>query len=328
VKYIYVVTAIVMFLNFNLVPQTKPDSGLIAYWPFNGNANDESGNNHDGGLNGGVLLTNDRFGNPESAYAFDGINGRIHYPLLWGFNEAPNYLTMAAWFNYAQTESEGKILYHGWTGEFQLLAVGDTAAGGVHLSSGWYSAHTAIVPNTWYFIVAIWEKGDKLSLYLDGILADTLSVPDEPLGIQASLYFSSIGSYNQSAGAFFTGMIDDIRIYDRALSGNEIDSLFSEGVTSVEEKALAIPDNFELLQNYPNPFNPTTKIKYQIPDGGLVSLQVYNLLGEVVTTLVNAEQPVGQYEVDFDATSLPNGIYFYKLQAGSFADTKKMILLK
>jgi len=108
---------------------------------------------------------------------------------------------------------------------------------------------------------------------------------------------------------------------------------------SVEDNNLGeLPQEFSLLQNYPNPFNPTTRIKYQIPDAGLVSLQVYNLLGEVVATLVNEEKSAGTYEVEFSAIggsasggnayTLPSGIYFYKLQAGSFVETNKMILMK
>ena len=87
-----------------------------------------------------------------------------------------------------------------------------------------------------------------------------------------------------------------------------------------------------LYQNYPNPFNPTTKIKYGIPNSGLITLQVYNLLGEVVTTLVNKQQSAGNYEVSFDAASaaggLSSGIYLYKIQAGDYSDLKKMILLR
>jgi hypothetical protein len=86
--------------------------------------------------------------------------------------------------------------------------------------------------------------------------------------------------------------------------------------------------NFLLLQNYPNPFNPTTKIRYQVPTTGLVSLQVYNSLGEVVATLVDEEKPVGTYELNWNAVNLPSGFYFYRLQSGSFVETKKMILMK
>jgi ASPIC and UnbV/FG-GAP-like repeat/Secretion system C-terminal sorting domain len=94
--------------------------------------------------------------------------------------------------------------------------------------------------------------------------------------------------------------------------------------------------SFALLQNYPNPFNPSTKIKFTIPNvgdanfasGTNVKLVVYDVLGNEVATLVNEEKSAGTYEVDFIAASLTSGVYFYKLQAGSFVQTKKMILLK
>ncbi len=84
----------------------------------------------------------------------------------------------------------------------------------------------------------------------------------------------------------------------------------------------------ELEQNYPNPFNPSTKIKYQIADAGFVNLQVYDVLGNEVSTLINKEMQAGSYEVEFDASNLPSGIYYYTLNTGSFKQTKKMILLK
>jgi glycosidase len=102
---------------------------------------------------------------------------------------------------------------------------------------------------------------------------------------------------------------------------------YGSGITAVENEE-KVPDGFELLQNYPNPFNPSTKIKFQIPDLGVVTLKVYDVLGKEVATLVNEERPSGSYEVNFDASQLPSGIYFYKLSAGTFEQTKKMILLK
>ena len=86
--------------------------------------------------------------------------------------------------------------------------------------------------------------------------------------------------------------------------------------------------DFTLLQNYPNPFNPSTIIKYQIPELSFVTLKIYDVLGNEITNLVNEEEPIGSYEIEFDATTLPSGIYFYKLQAGNFVETKKMVLLK
>jgi hypothetical protein len=85
---------------------------------------------------------------------------------------------------------------------------------------------------------------------------------------------------------------------------------------------------FILQNNYPNPFNPITIIQYQIPEVGLVSLQVFDILGNEVATLVNEEKPGGTYEVQFDASNLSSGVYFYRLRAGSFTEIKKMVLLR
>jgi len=88
------------------------------------------------------------------------------------------------------------------------------------------------------------------------------------------------------------------------------------------------PEGFQLYQNYPNPFNPTTKIQYSIPEYGLVTIKVYDLLGKEVTTLINEEKPAGGYEVKFNTDNLPSGIYFYSLTAHEYMETMKMILLK
>ena len=327
-KNIYLTVSIIILSGFSLFAQTNLDSGLVAYWPFNGNADDESGNGHDGTLQGGVTLSDDRFGNPESAYTFNGIDGRIDYGLLWSGGNAPSSLTMAAWFNYAQTGNEGKIIYHGWSGEFQLLAIGNTAAAAVHLNSGWYNTHVMISPDTWYFLVATWEQGGQLLLYLDGQPMDTTGVPNKPLDQQPTTYYPSIGSYNQSAGAFFTGMIDDIRVYNRVLTQEEIDSLNNEGISSVEMTNALIPEEFKLNQNYPNPFNPSTTVNFSIPEATFVSLKIFNSLGEEVETLVAEELGGGNYKYDWNAINLPSGIYFYKLQSENFVETKKMILMK
>ncbi|MDH3268697.1 MAG: family 16 glycosylhydrolase [Ignavibacteria bacterium] len=118
------------------------------------------------------------------------------------------------------------------------------------------------------------------------------------------------------------------------IGGSTIDVFFdnirvSSGTTPVNiSEILIAPKSFQLFQNYPNPFNPNTTIKYQIPDVSFVTLKVYDVLGIEITTLVNEEKSVGSYEVEFNATQLPSGIYFYILQAGSFVETKKMVLMK
>jgi hypothetical protein len=101
-----------------------------------------------------------------------------------------------------------------------------------------------------------------------------------------------------------------------------------EEVMSIEEDEKVVPSEHNLSQNYPNPFNPTTIIKYSIPQESLVSLKIYNLIGEEVATLVGETQTIGNYKIEFNATALPSGVYFYKLQADSFVETKKMVLMK
>jgi len=109
-------------------------------------------------------------------------------------------------------------------------------------------------------------------------------------------------------------------------------SNFNDNILPVEEENNLIVDEFKLYQNYPNPFNPTTTIKYQIPELSYVTIKVYDVLGSEIATLVSEEKPAGNYEVEFNAQSttggLPSGIYFYRLQAGSFVETKKMVLMK
>jgi hypothetical protein len=99
-------------------------------------------------------------------------------------------------------------------------------------------------------------------------------------------------------------------------------------ITDVKYEANVIPDEYSLAQNYPNPFNPTTAIKYQISELSFVTLKVYDVLGNEIAALVNEEKTAGSYEVDFNAKSLTSGVYFYRLQAGSFVETKKMVLLR
>jgi len=100
-----------------------------------------------------------------------------------------------------------------------------------------------------------------------------------------------------------------------------------DGATGVENDNV-IPNEFNLLQNYPNPFNPTTTISFSLANNGFVNLTVFNITGEKVASLVNREYQTGNYTVEFNANDLPSGIYLYRLSAGNFVSTKKMILMK
>jgi hypothetical protein len=96
----------------------------------------------------------------------------------------------------------------------------------------------------------------------------------------------------------------------------------------INQISIEIPTEYKLYNNYPNPFNPLTNIKYQITNNKFTSLKVYDVLGKEVETLVNERQSPGTYEVRFDGSNMPSGIYFYTLRSGDFTDTKRMLMIK
>jgi photosystem II stability/assembly factor-like uncharacterized protein len=103
---------------------------------------------------------------------------------------------------------------------------------------------------------------------------------------------------------------------------------YDNPLVSVTQTGINVPDKFILTQNYPNPFNPSTVINYQLPVSGFVTLRVYDMMGREVYELVNADQQAGSYSVSFNAAKLSSGVYYYKIQAGEFIETKKMLLVK
>ncbi|TAK56124.1 MAG: T9SS type A sorting domain-containing protein [Bacteroidetes bacterium] len=100
------------------------------------------------------------------------------------------------------------------------------------------------------------------------------------------------------------------------------------GVTTGIGDNPQLPNGYSLEQNYPNPFNPSTVIRYSLPVANHVLLKIYDILGREIATLVNETKPAGSYNVTWDASGLPSGIYFYRMQAGSFIQNKKLLLIK
>jgi uncharacterized protein (DUF1501 family) len=105
-------------------------------------------------------------------------------------------------------------------------------------------------------------------------------------------------------------------------------SVIKPGAVAGVDGGASVPKDYSLRQNYPNPFNPTTVIRYELPRGANVTLEVYNTSGQKVAVLVNAEQSPGTHEVTFNAHGLASGAYFYRLQAGEYLETRKMLLLR
>jgi hypothetical protein len=100
------------------------------------------------------------------------------------------------------------------------------------------------------------------------------------------------------------------------------------GITGVHQTGSNIPDKYSLSQNYPNPFNPVTQIKFDLPKASMVNITIYNSLGKEIEQVISKELSTGSYSVDWDASLNPSGVYFYKITAGEFSQTRKMVLVK
>jgi hypothetical protein len=115
---------------------------------------------------------------------------------------------------------------------------------------------------------------------------------------------------------------------DDIVTGYIIDGVKYGTLTNVELVCNVFPSEYSLSPNFPNPFNPSTTINYQLPKQSQVTLKIFDVLGREVTTLINKVEEAGYKSVNFDASKLPSGVYFYRIQAGSFVQTNKMLLMR
>ncbi len=202
-----------------------------------------------------------------------------------------------------------------------------TLGGGIAKYDGtnWsvYNTSNSGLPDNRVFSIAIDESGNKW-IGTDGGLA-------KYDGTNWSVYDTSNSGLPEN-------WVNSIAIDE---SGNKWIGTYGGGIAIFREGGIVlvegdkagvteIPDNFILSQNYPNPFNPSTKIKFEIPKQTNVKLSVYDILGKEIAVLINEEKLAGNYTVEFNSEkyNLPCGIYFYRLQAGNFVETKKLVLMK
>ncbi|MBN2571578.1 MAG: T9SS type A sorting domain-containing protein [Ignavibacteriales bacterium] len=307
---------------------------LVAYYPFNGNANDSSGNgNH---------------GNPsEVVFAEDGTRQVAQFTSA-SYIEIPDNssldfssaegLTIAFWIKHTQSEScdilrkmglgsteddEYAIEIQEFTGKLVFRL---NSPGGYY---EWLLSRSSLILNNWNHAVFMWNKSDStISFYINGIIDTTTH--SLITSIQNTNVPLRIGHALQSYLNSFIGSLDNLRFYNRSLSDSEILDLYNgEMLSNIYDDFVSIlPKDYKLFQNYPNPFNPSTKISYEIPNTASVNIKILNILGQEIVTLVNEEKPAGHYEVEFNASNLTSGIYLYRLKTGDFVETKKMVLLK
>jgi len=177
----------------------------------------------------------------------------------------------------------------------------------------------SIQPGTSSIDVSVTSEGDPVDGLTCAVLKDSV------------LYGVGITDTLGSTIVYLDPPITEVGNAELIISGyNCLPSSFPLIITLIEDDGgeVLAPYETKLYDNYPNPFNPSTRIKYQVSSISHVSLVVYDVLGNEVATLVNDEKPAGSYEVNFNASMLASGIYYYRLTAGTFAEIKKMILLK
>ena len=177
-----------------------------------------------------------------------------------------------------------------------------------------------------YLLIVKYEivvaNDDSVSIYIfDASAPPPISEPGTPtLGP-----FSAGSSSEISPGSINLRQFLAPRVI---VDGILVSTLWSDVVTDVINAEIINPVEFKLTQNFPNPFNPSTKIKYSIPQSSNVIIKVLDILGNEIETLVNEQKNTGTYEITWYAENLPSGVYFYQLRAGSFVETKKMVLLR
>jgi len=280
--------------------------------------------NLDGGGSSQLAIGNSFVNNPSEQRILPSILSIVNINSV-NPNESPR-------FNYIVDTEGDKIQKVGsWTESFNPGAYGSSNS--LFIPSGEGNNHIT------YNLEVDLENDYELYAWW---IADTQNSKDTPYIINHKNGIDTVTVDQTESGSFwniignftFTGTNTDyVKITDGGTTGGYISAdairiVSEEKITGISEQQITLPNVFRLKQNYPNPFNPSTTIKYSLPTQSNVTLKVFDVLGSEITTLINKEQPLGNYEIEFDGNDLTSGIYFYRLQAGDFVETKKMILMK
>ena len=331
------------------VPNYVPTNGLVGWWPFNGNAVDESVNTNDGTVNG-ATLTADRFGNASSAYSFDGNGNFISIPNSNSLS--PQNITMNAWFYVAQTYTSGNLCilskmnhssasYTGYYMNMDSLTykktvgysiIGCSSGTGV----GGYETKKSLFTQkgVWYMLTATISNSGMINLFLNGVLIhQNQGGSFNPCN--NSLSELRFGHWWNSDNQWFKGQLDDIGIWNRALTQQEITNLYNGNICyQTITVTLLINTNFtgfnpvtyqNTIKIWPNPTND----HITIDNGNLANLtghqiKISNALGQQVFQSAITQQ---QFYVDM-STWGGNGIYFVNLinAQGVTIETRKIVL--
>jgi hypothetical protein len=252
-----------------------------------------------------------------------------HVNTNWQTNFGAGSWTISMWLNNLPTNTTVYYMFEEATGGFRSFIGGAAGSGNILLRGTGLT--DVIIPSITPGPTVVHFVYDSASAtikgYKNGVFA--LNVPQAvPLNLATGTNFQVAG-YSSLVG--LNGQMDEFRIYRRALSQAEITATWNQNlgvVTGVTPVSNEVPENYKLSQNYPNPFNSMCNVQFSMCNAGNVKLVVYNVLGREVQTLINERLNGGTYEKLFDASMLPSGVYFYRLEVNGFTDTKKMSLIK
>jgi len=311
------------------------EEALAGHWAFDrgyGNAEmDLSGNRNYAYLNNmAAEAWVDGF--TGSALLFDGIDDFIHIENSESIDLTIRGLTLSLWVYLNDTDFASPWISKGihpdlsYFGGFEIennsegvvFRVADdekesiVQADNASLSSG-----------RWIWIAAVRDRAEQqIALYINGDLKAVSDDSTYNLSQRGKLYIGTSGEME----SYFKGVIDEVRLYNYALTPQEISDLYQEYLSGVND---VFPEDFVLrLDNYPNPFNASTKIVFSLPKANHVILSVYNVVGQEMKRLFQGQKKPGTYEVFFDAADLQSGVYFYRLYGIGINLTRKMLIIK
>jgi rhodanese-related sulfurtransferase len=225
-------------------------------------------------------------------------------------------------------EREAHPVSHGnWENRWKVSITGTKVRWTVKTDVGIKDLDTEqnVTTNVFYHTAVVYTQ-DRMEIYIDGQSASSTTWNGYILQTSIDFMIGQVLPGNSNYN--FKGIIDDVSIYNYALSSSEIEDLYDQSSSIEFSTNPDVPRNFSLSQNYPNPFNPNTVINYELPASNDVEIIVYNTLGKKVETLVAGRRQAGYHSVKWNAGGYASGIYYYKIVAGSFVDIKRMLLLK
>lgn len=313
------------------VPNYVPSNGLIGWWPFNGDAKDQSINSNDGTVNGATLVS-DRNGNTNSAYSFDGVSNWIDCGHNADFDFTQGSLTMNCWINTTDLNSDNEIIAKGNSCEngYKLITQSGLLRGTCGDITQSYTENiyqTSIADGAWHLVTFVIEDlktaNTITKLYVDGVLKSTSGPDATTTWTTTTLSHLGFGHSNSipSCAMFYKGLIDDVGMWNRALTQQEITDLFNANTTVT---GLAAVQKVNMVKVYPNPAND----QITVYNGNLASvngysLKIMNTLGQEVLAM-----PLEQQSTKVNVSTLSNqNLYFIQIidAKGEVIETQKIM---